>query len=114
MTFSGADLGGCAGCVHPPPPPHLRVTCGFLIQLVFCIKIYFHHQSVKPLLGAAPFLKKNPGPAPDFVFVSDKVSAKTRTVHSTERNVTRVNLAAITEVLSGLNSDKPHGLKTVT
>ena len=95
-------------------PPHLRVTCRFLIQLVFCIKIYFHHQSVKPLLGAAPRHKKNPGPAPDFVFVSDKVSAKTRTVHSTERNVTRVNLAAITEVLSGLNSDKPHGLKTVT
>ena len=72
--------------MHTPPPRW--VTCGLLIQLVFCIKIYFHHQSVTPFLGAAPCHKKNPGPAPDFVFVSDKVSAKTRTVYSTERNVT--------------------------
>jgi len=69
MTFSGADLGGgCRVCTLPPPP---RVTCGLLIQLVFCIKICFHHQSVTPFLGAAPRHKKNPGPAPDFVFVSD-------------------------------------------
>ena len=34
---TGADLGGgCRGCV-PPPPPH-EMTCGFLIQLVFCQK----------------------------------------------------------------------------
>ena len=59
-------------------PPPLRVTCGFLIQLVFCIKICFHHQSVTPFLGAAPCHKKNPGPAPDFVLVSAMVSAKTR------------------------------------
>ena len=36
---SGADLGGgcrgCRGCVPPPPP---EMTCGFLIQLVFCKK----------------------------------------------------------------------------
>ena len=30
----GADLGG--GCKVPPPP--FEMTCGFLIQLVFCIK----------------------------------------------------------------------------
>ena len=32
-----ADLrGGCRGCALPPPPPEM--TCGFLIQLVFCKK----------------------------------------------------------------------------
>ena len=31
----GADLGGgCRGCAPPPP----EMTCGFLIQLVFCKK----------------------------------------------------------------------------
>ena len=31
----GADLGGgCWGCAPPPP----EMTCGFLIQLVFCKK----------------------------------------------------------------------------
>ena len=35
--LSGADLGGrCRGCAPPPPPPEM--TCGFLIQLVFCKK----------------------------------------------------------------------------
>ena len=28
--------GGCRGCAPPPPPP--QMTCGFLIQLVFCKK----------------------------------------------------------------------------
>ena len=33
--FAGADLGGgCRGCAPPPP----EMTCGFLIQLVFCGK----------------------------------------------------------------------------
>ena len=33
---AGADLGGgCRGCATPPPP---KMTCGFLIQLVFCKK----------------------------------------------------------------------------
>ena len=32
---AGADLGGgCRGCAPPPP----EMTCGFLIQLVFCKK----------------------------------------------------------------------------
>ena len=32
---TGADLGGgCRGCAPPPP----EMTCGFLIQLVFCKK----------------------------------------------------------------------------
>ena len=31
----GTDLGeGCRGCVPPPPSPEM--TCGFLMQLVFC------------------------------------------------------------------------------
>ena len=33
--LNGADLGeGCRGCVPPPPSPEM--TCGFLMQLVFC------------------------------------------------------------------------------
>ena len=33
-SYSGADLGGgCRGCAPP-----LEMTCGFLIQLVFCKK----------------------------------------------------------------------------
>ena len=36
-VFTGADLGGgCRGCAFPPPSPEM--TCGFLIQLVFCKK----------------------------------------------------------------------------
>ena len=35
VTINGADLGGgCRGCAPPPP----EMTCGFLIQLVFCKK----------------------------------------------------------------------------
>ena len=35
---TGADLGGgCRGCAPLPPPPEM--TCGFIIQLVFCKKI---------------------------------------------------------------------------
>ena len=34
--MTGADLGGgCRGCAPSPP---LEMTCGFLIQLVFCKK----------------------------------------------------------------------------
>ena len=36
LTLAGADLGGgCRGCAPPSPP---EMTCGFLIQLVFCKK----------------------------------------------------------------------------
>ena len=35
ILFPGADLGGgCRGCAPPPPD----MSCGFLIQLVFCQK----------------------------------------------------------------------------
>ena len=35
LVSAGADLGGgCRGCT----PPLLEMTCGFLIQLVFCKK----------------------------------------------------------------------------
>ena len=56
---AGADLGGgCRGCAPPPPPPEM--TCGFLIQLVFCKKNYvvFLEET------SAPPPKKNPGSAP--------------------------------------------------
>ena len=41
------------------------MTCGFLIQLVFCIKICLGHQLVTPVLSGAPPPKKNPGSAPE-------------------------------------------------
>ena len=46
---AGADLrGGCRGCAPPPP----EMTCGFLIQLVFCKKNYvvYWKRRVHPLL----------------------------------------------------------------
>ena len=56
----GQILGEGAGGVHPP-----EMTCGFLIQLVFCIKICLGHQLVTPVLSGAPPPKKNPGSAPE-------------------------------------------------
>ena len=61
----GADLGGgCRGCA--PPPPFPEMTCGFLIQLVFCTKktMWFIGVEVEQETSAPP-PKKNPGSAPD-------------------------------------------------
>ena len=59
---TGAALGGgCRGCAPPP-----EMTCGFLIQLVFCKKIktmWFIGVEVEQETSAAP-PKKNPGTAP--------------------------------------------------
>ena len=57
----GADLGGgCRGCAPSP-----EVTCGFLIQLVFCKKktMWFIGVEVEQETSAPP-PKKNPGSAP--------------------------------------------------
>ena len=56
-SSAGADLGGgCRGCAPPP-----EMTCGFLIQLVFCKK------KLCDLLEetSAPPPKKNPGSTPE-------------------------------------------------
>ena len=54
--------------VHPSsPPPPPQITCGFLIQLVLCIKICLRHQSVTLLLSGASPRKKNPGSAPSSI-----------------------------------------------
>ena len=61
---SGVDLGGgCRGCT--PPPPN-EMTCGFLIQLVFCKKktMWFIGVEVEQETSAPP-PKKNPGSAPE-------------------------------------------------
>ena len=50
VTCRGGSRGRLQG-VHPPLPD---MTYGFLIQLVFCIKICLHHQSVTPFLSGAP------------------------------------------------------------
>ena len=61
--MSGADLGGgCRGCAPPLP----EMTCGFLIQLVFCKKkktMWFIGVEVEQEMSAPP-PKKNPGSAP--------------------------------------------------
>ena len=62
IVYSGADLGGgCRGCAPPPP----QMTCGFLIQLVFCKKktMWFIGVEVQQETSAPP-PKKNPGSAP--------------------------------------------------
>ena len=55
VVYSGADLGGgCRGCT--PPPPSLKMTCGFLIQLVFCKKktVWFIGAEVQQETSAPP------------------------------------------------------------
>ena len=61
--MSGADLGGgCRGCAPLP-----EMTCGFLIQLVFCKKkktMWFIGVEVEQDTSAPP-RKKNPGSTPE-------------------------------------------------
>ena len=68
--FAGADLGGgCRG--RAPPPP--KITCGFLIQLVFCKKktIWFIGVEVGQETCAPP-PKKNLGSGPGLVVTQAK------------------------------------------
>ena len=83
-NYTGADLGGgCRGCGggggggggggpggRTPPPPTPEMTCGFLIQLVFCKKkaMWFNGVEVEEETSA-PHPKKNPGSAPVTVFL---------------------------------------------
>ena len=60
MSTARADLGGgCRGCAPPP-----QMTCGFLIQLVFCQKktMWFIGVEAEQETSAPP-PKKNPGSA---------------------------------------------------
>ena len=60
VPWAGADLGGgCRGLRTPP-----EMTCGFLIQLVFCRKKkWFIGVEVEQETSAPP-PRKNPGSAP--------------------------------------------------
>ena len=78
---TGTDLGEGAGGTHPLPP---EVTCGFLIQLVLCIKICLRHQSITSFLNGAPPPKKNPGSAPVQV-CKCKTSRKARRIFRTRQ-----------------------------
>ena len=64
LADAGADLGGgCRGCAPLP-----EMTCGFLIQLVFCKKkktMWFIGFEVEQETSAPP-PKKNPGSAPEM------------------------------------------------
>ena len=64
-VYPGGDLrGGGRGCAPPPPP---GMTCGFLIQLVFCEKkknyVVYSGVEVEQETSAPP-PKKNPGSTP--------------------------------------------------
>ena len=65
MGGGGGGLGGGGpGPPPPPPPPPVEMTCGFLIQLVFCQKkMWFIGVEVEQETSAPP-PKKNPGSAP--------------------------------------------------
>ena len=57
----------------PHPPPH-EMTCGFLIQLVFCKKkktMWFIDVEVEQETSAPP-PKKNPGSAPVYLLNGGK------------------------------------------
>ena len=76
---AGADLGeGCRGCAPPPPP---EMTCGFLIQLVFCKKktMWFIGVEVEQETSA-PSPKKNPGSAPDR-YISKSYTRSKNTIY---------------------------------
>ena len=62
LAVTGADLGGGSRGFAPPLP---EMTCGFLIQLVFCKKktMWFISVEVQQETSAPP-PKKNPGSAP--------------------------------------------------
>ena len=74
---TGADLGeGCRGCAPSP-----EMTCGFLIQLVFCKKKKLRGLLV--LKKSAPPPKKNPGSAPaGIVCLKRKVSALEKLINT--------------------------------
>ena len=76
---TGADLGGeveGAGGAHPPPPPTPEMTCGFLIQLVFCKKtMWFIGVEVEQETSAPP-PKKNPGSAPAPILFISRITQK--------------------------------------
>ena len=66
MHHAGADLGGgCRGCAPPPP----EMTCGFLIQLVFCKKNYVVYWCWSRARDECTPPKKNPGSALDHAFL---------------------------------------------
>ena len=66
--MAGADIGEGAGGAHPTLPPPPEMTCGFLIQQVFCeknIDMWFIGVEVEKEPSAPP-PKKNPGSAPEW------------------------------------------------
>ena len=65
LCFRGGSRGRVQGVRTPPPPPS-EMTCGFLIQLVFCKKkktMWFIGVEVEQETSAPP-PKKIPGSAP--------------------------------------------------
>ena len=72
--FRGGSWGRVQGVRTPPP---LEMTCGFLIQLVFCKKkpMWFIGVEVEQETSAPP-PKKNPGSAPALKSFSIRAGRK--------------------------------------
>ena len=62
-ALTGADLGGGCRGAHLPPSPS-EMTCGFVIQLVFCKKKTMWFDVEVEQGTSAPPPNKNPGSAP--------------------------------------------------
>ena len=89
------------GCTPPPP----EMTCGFLIQLVFCKKktIWFIGVEVEQETSA-PHPKKNPGSAPEELKINCMV-IKTKIINVKDLFVIIYGCKSIssTNILEGLN-----------
>ena len=74
LIHRGRSRGRVQGVCGGPPPPEM--TCGFLIQMVFCKKkkktLWFIGVEVEQETSTPP-PKKNPGSAPDSNLVKDSV-----------------------------------------
>ena len=70
LKSRGGSRGRVQGVRTPPPTP--EITCGFLIQLVFCQKktIWLIGAEVEQEMSAPP-PRKNPGSAPEINNLND-------------------------------------------
>ena len=92
------DLGeGCRGCAPLPPP---KMTCGFLIQLVFCEKktTWFIGVEVEQEMSALP-PTKNPGSTPYTLHMH----FLQRTKYNILQNVKNMDFSSLAILSEGIN-----------
>ena len=93
---TGADLGeGCRGCAPPSP----EMTCGFLIQMVFCKKkktMWFIAVEVEQETSVPP-PKKNPRSAPDVGQQLKRVLKKLEKLATIESELSEISAKHVEE-----------------